>query len=229
MGLLNPLHGLLIPSFFLLTIPLALLATFTTALAFSVLLLRVLIVYLDMLFSLIPSRRPRSLPRPPSSPTLTSPTPRKTTSTHHRRRRSSASALSASSSFSERSLGLVPSIGAERDYEGIGGWRVGGGQLDDELWTTVNPKLERHHHRSPSGGGPTTPGEGGMLMMKTRSPRTSETTPIGRTSPNSSRARTPTGPRGLTGMSGEPSGGYFALSRNTSPKAAKTYHGHGAE
>lgn len=231
MGLFNPLHALIIPSFFLITIALAILAAITTALAFSVLLLRALVVYIDILLSLIPSRRfqgvpHRPLPRHPSSPTLTSPSRK---AAHHRRRRSSASGISggSTSSISERGLGLIPSIGAERDYEGIGGWRVGGEQ-DDELWTTVNPKLDRHHLRTPSGGGPTTPGEGGYLMMKGRSPRTPETV-VGRTSPNSSRARTPTGPSRFTGMSGEGTGGYFALSRNTSPKAAKRYHGQGAE
>lgn len=220
MGILSPIHALIIPSFFLVTIPLAVLATVTTTFAFSVLLLRALVVYVDMLLSLVPSRRPavRPLPRPPSSPSLTSPSRK---ATHRRRRRSSASAISvrSASSISDRGLGLIPSIGPERDYEGIGGWRVGG-QQDDELWATVNPKVERHHYRTPSGGGPTTPGEGGFLMMKGRSPRTPDTL-VGRTSPNSSRARTPTGPKAFTGMSSEPSGGYFSLSRNTSPKAAK--------
>jgi hypothetical protein len=91
---------------------------------------------------------------------------------------------------------LLPSIGPERDFEGVGGWRLSG---DDETWTTINSRLElpdkqyhgRNHHRSPSG--PTTPGEGGYLMMKgrTRSPSAIRTS----ASPNSGRTRTPSGPR----------------------------------
>lgn len=116
-----------------------------------------------------------------------------------------------------------------------------GGEEEDELWNTVNMRLDmpersspfaaasRQHHRTPSGGpGVTTPGEGGYLMMKgrTRSPEASGggggggALKTASTSPNSSRARTPTGPR-LTFTTGAgPVEGYFAP-RNTSPKATK--------
>lgn len=238
MALFNPLYALVIPSLCLVTVPLAILAGITTTLAFSVLLLRVLVVYLEMALSLVPQSFsslttrtfPQTITTTASPLPLASPLRRQQQQPNHRRRRSSASGLSGSaSSISERGLGLIPSVGAERDFEGVGGWRVGGAE-DDELWTTVNPRLEmpersfgggRHHHRTPSG--PTTPGEGGFLMMKgrTRSPETggSMKTP---TSPNSSRARTPTGPRiTFTGMG--QADGYFALSRNTSPRATKRY------
>jgi hypothetical protein len=114
----------------------------------------------------------------------------------HRRSSSALSTAGTTTPISEKGLGLLPSIGPERDFEGIGGWRLGG---DDETWTTINSRLElpdkqhhgRNHHRSPSGG-PTTPGEGGYLMMKgrNRSPGAKHLA-----SPNSSRTRTPTGPR----------------------------------
>ena len=244
MGLLNPVHALTIPSVLLITIPLAIFAGITATLAFSVLIFRVLVVYLDLAFSLVPQSLPglrsqsATTQRVPSSTSAaaaasgSSPTRRQF---HHRRRRSSASGFSggSTSSLGERGLGLIPSVGAERDFEGVGGWRVGG-EEDDELWSNVNLKLDmperspligttvRQHHRTPSGGA-TTPGEGGYLMMKGRahSPEAGGMATVrASTSPNSSRARTPTGPR-LTFTTGVGQiDGYFAP-RNASPRETK--------
>lgn len=117
---------------------------------------------------------------------------------------------------------MIPSIGMDRDFEGVGGWRLNGkNPADDEAWAQLNSRLElpldqqrRHHRRSPSGGGAITPrggaGAGDYLVMKsprvTRSKEGSpENAPGGRrgrewggkgavvVSPNSSRQRTPTG------------------------------------
>lgn len=197
MALLNPVYAFLVPFLCIVTVPLAIFAGITTTLAFSVLILRVLAVYLDVALSLVPgyfSGRKSYLhyasrsPSTTSSPTLTP--------LRRRRRRRSSSALSAGTitPIGEGALGIAPSIGPERDFEGVGGWRVG----DDEIWTTINSRLElpdkqygRNHHRTPSG--PTTPGDGGYLMMKGRnsSPANKRAT----ASPNSSRTRTPSGPR----------------------------------
>ena len=59
-------------------------------------------------------------------------------------------------------LGIFGSgVGAERDFEGIGGWRVPGSDDDDVLWTSMNSRLElpailderkRHHQRSLTSG-----------------------------------------------------------------------------
>jgi hypothetical protein len=193
-------------------------------------------------------RRLHSLKTPPLplTPSASAPSPHAPRSLrHHRRRRSSASVISgggSASSLSERGLGLIPSVGAERDFEGIGGWRVGRDEDQDDIaWTTVNPPpplplaerspllihLPRHHVRSVSGG-PTTPGEGGpYLMMKSGRTRSPEAKSSKRASPNSSRARTPTGPRLGFAPLGQPDG-YFALSMgasapsvSSSPKAAR--------
>jgi hypothetical protein len=273
MALLNPLYALVVPFLFVVTIPLALFAGITTLLAFSVLIFRVALVYLDIAVSLVPQSivgfKPRRYRPPrhhlqlpsqlqlqqhllnmpgghhsPSSPSAnfhgpmtTTPTPPLSASSTGRRRRrrpSSASVVSNGSTtpISEPpSLGLMPSVGPERDYEGLGGWRVAD---DEQLWTTVfnnaTSRLEfpdrRHHHRSPSGGlgfgfgagQPTTPGEGGFLMMKgrTRSPESRQPRPV--MSPNSSRARTPTGTRiSFAGLGNGDS--YFPLT--LSPKAVK--------
>lgn len=209
MALLNPIYVLFVPFLFVVTVPMALFAGVTTTLAFSVLICRGILVYLDLAVSYVnrslhglkvPSRLHRAAARsdPPS------PTPSYLALRQRRRRRPSSVSSSILSGGSvtpvnDVGLGLTPSIGAERDYEGLGGWRVG----DDEIWTTINSRLElpdrqhaRHHHRSPSGGGASTPGEGGMLMMKrrTRSPETKTAKApgsAGPASPNSSRTRTP--------------------------------------
>lgn len=54
MGLLNPIHGLVVPFVFVFTVPLAILAGITTTLAFSVLMFRVIIVYLDLVLAMLP-------------------------------------------------------------------------------------------------------------------------------------------------------------------------------
>lgn len=226
--LLNPVYAITIPFLFLVTVPLAIFAGITTTFAFSVLILRVLAVYIDIALSIVPQylggRKPRYLEyAAASSPTTPSPT---LPPLRRWRRRRSSSALSAGTvtpvSDGAAGLGLMPSIGAERDFEGVGGWRVGD---DDNNWTTINSRLElpdrqhvRNHHRSPSGpSGPTTPGEGGYLMMKggrTRSVDTRRTS----ASPNSSRTRTPSGPH-ISFFKGH-SDGYFP-SITTSPRVVK--------
>ena len=242
MAIFNPIHAVIIPSLCLVTVPLAILAGITTTVAFGVLIIRLLLIYLDIAISVVPQSlsgitkhvfsQPISATAAPPPPRLASPSPlrRQQPSYNHRRRRSSASARSGSaSSISERGLGLIPSVGPDRDFEGIGGWRFGGAE-DDELWTTVSPRPDaptrnhHHHHRTPSGG-PTTPGDGGYLMMKGRTRSPAETGDNIRTmSPNSSRARTPTGPKiAFTGIGIGQADGYFALSRNTSPRATKRY------
>lgn len=256
MGLINPLYALTIPSLVLITLPLAILATITTTLAFSVLFLRAIVVYLDIAVSFVPqsltgpssssaqqqaqAQRARTLrlAQSPPPPPLVLSSPHSSTRSLHprRRRRSSASVVSAP--ISERGLGLIPSVGAERDFEGIGGWRRanGQGQSDDEdelAWTTVNPPLQlqlpRHHARTASGpsggGGTTTPGEGGTyLMMRSGRTRSPEARPSKRTSPNSSRARTPTGPRPNSFVplgAGQPDG-YFAFSHGAGSGPAQS-------
>ncbi|KAG9256460.1 uncharacterized protein F5Z01DRAFT_510946 [Emericellopsis atlantica] len=210
----SPLSLLVLPSILCASIPLAVFATFTTIFAFSVLIIRALLIYVDLALYLLPRSQIQTAakpitPLPLSSPVLSTSLAKRH---HHRRRRSSV----ASSTVSDppTSLGLIPSLGPDRDYEGIGGWRVSHGTQEgkDDPWVTVNPRptsSHTHHHRTPSAG-PTTPGTEGYLVMKRRSPR------VGM-SPNSSRARTPTGIRG----GGLQVDGYFALSRNTSPMPAK--------
>ncbi|KAG5994112.1 hypothetical protein E4U52_001421 [Claviceps spartinae] len=231
MALLNPVYAFVIPFLFFVTAPLALLAGITTTLTFGLLMSRVIIMSLDVAFSFIPqslarftSHRRYIHPQDQMLPaTSTNTTPggnedsARASSVYQqqpllqsRRRRRTSSITSILSTggtttpvgpVGDFGLGLIPSVGPDRDYEGIGGWRVG--DDDDESWTTVNSRMELpeggfvvHHYRTPSGGGATTPGDGAVLMMKTRR-RSPEARAVTRTSssPNSSRARTPSASR----------------------------------
>ncbi|KAL6861122.1 hypothetical protein J3F83DRAFT_236289 [Trichoderma novae-zelandiae] len=229
MALLNPLHAFVVPFLLVTTIPLAVFAGITTTFAFSILLFRVFVVYLDIALSLVSQslahltessvaglhhlRPPR--PSPASSSSVhsransVSPSASSTLLKRHRRRRPSSSVYSAGSATpaSDMGLGLIPSVGAERDFEGVGGWRLGGDDDDDELWTTINSRYElpdrvhdRNHRRSLSGG-PAGAVDGGFLMMKGRA-RSPEQRLVTAASPNSSKARAPSAPR-LTGSPGQ--------------------------
>ncbi|TFA99167.1 hypothetical protein CCMA1212_009023 [Trichoderma ghanense] len=245
MALLNPLYALVVPFLLVTTIPLAILAGITTTFAFSILILRVFVVYLDIALSLVSqslshltessvSRFHPRPPRPSSSPSTSSSVHSRTSSVspsvsstllkRHRRRRPSSSVFSAGSATpaSDIGLGLIPSVGAERDFEGVGGWRLGGDDDDDELWTTINSRYElpdrmhdRNHRRSLSGG-PAAAADAGFLMMKgrARSPEQRLVTPA---SPNSSKARAPSASR-LIGSSSQ-NDGYFPMITTT--KATK--------
>lgn len=226
MALLNPVYAAIVPFLFIVTVPLALFAGITTTLAFAVLICRVLVVYLDIALTLvnqsllgvkIPLRLQQAAIRSNSpSPTRAG----QSLSFRRRRRRPSSVSIGTITPVHDASLGLTPSVGAERDFEGVGGWRTGD---DDAIWTTFNSRLElpdrqhnRNHHRSPSGG-PTTPGEGGYLMMKRRNRSPEQATTKVPTSPNSSRTRTPSATR-ISFAAQNHSDSYFPLSMSSKPK-----------
>lgn len=290
MALLNPVYALIVPFLFVVTIPLAILAGITTTLAFSVLMFRVAVVYVDIAVNMVPQyvtgRRMYPFPRgyanslittavaasniPPPSPVdsrsgsgqdMPSPTlaTNRAPVRHHRRRRTSGASFASVGSITpiedtgnginggsqRNSFMMIPSIGMDRDFEGVGGWRLKGKYAEeDDAWAQLNSRLElpldnqrRHHHRSPSGGGATTPGgTGDFLMMKSpRATRSKEESPDNASgskrgrerkakasvvSPNSSRQRTPTNgmPPPLT-MIDQADGSYFPPI--SSPKTAR--------
>lgn len=268
MAILNPVYGLIVPFLFVVTIPLAIFAGITTTLAFSVLMFRVAVVYIDIFVRMIPqyvtgmrfsplsprylnafiANRNTSPSIRPISPAGTSSghsTPPLTIATnsrvihpvrHHRRRRTSGASFASVGSITpiddntnnglhagnkRDSFAVVSSLNMDRDFEGVGGWRLNGRHADyDDAWAQLNSRLElplesqrRHHHRSPSGGGATTPGGAGeyLVMKSPRAMRSMDTSPesasrrgrerrekdglvtgISTVSPNSSRQRTPT-------------------------------------
>lgn len=262
MAILNPVYVLIVPFLFVVTIPLAIFAGITTTLAFSVLMFRVAVVYIDIAVHMVPqyvtglrfsplSRYPNAIMAGTTSPSLNRPvspagsssghsTPPLTIATnrviipvrHHRRRRTSGASFNSVGSITpiddnvngpyggnkRDSFAMVSSLNMDRDFEGVGGWRLGGKHADyDDAWAQLNSRLElpldtqrRHHHRSPSGGGATTPGGAGeyLVMKSPRAMRSVDTSPnrrgrerkerdggvkvVSMVSPNSSRQRTPT-------------------------------------
>ncbi len=197
--LFSPLSLLGPPILILISIPLAWFAAFTTFAAFATLLVRVSLVYIDLGLALVHSwlfvrkprsRRSRAHPSP-SSPVHTSPS-------RLRRRQSSRSSLTSNASSQDLTMtrkppsrkesiaSLVSTCGPNRDYEGVGGWRLSGDGQEEALWIGMNSRLElpaaggernrRHHNRSLTSG----------------SQRWSWSPEAIRMSPVQSRARTPT-------------------------------------
>ncbi|KAK1779155.1 hypothetical protein QBC45DRAFT_144164 [Copromyces sp. CBS 386.78] len=211
MPFLNPVHGLVVPFLCLFTIPMAIFAGITSALAFSLLMFRVAIVYVDIAMAFVPqfikgrhynhgltdgefsyarrlsssrrgsyvsSRRgsgdnsPSAVVSPSpyyqkdyDAPHQRSPLRRKNSyglgSARRRSRRSSQASISptiaAIREDSEmipplpESGGLAPSVGIERDFEGVGGWRLNDSG-DDDGWENINSRLELPMERCSSFG-----------------------------------------------------------------------------
>lgn len=160
MALLNPVYSLILPFLFIFTIPIAIFATITTTIAFSVLLFRVALIYIELAFAVIPYYLlgPKAISRNLQS---AKPTPAPLSVRRRKRRSSSSSALSAGSITpvaGDGNLGLAQSVGATRDFEGVGGWRLGDASDDDTTWMKFNSRLElpaehgRRHHRSLTSG-----------------------------------------------------------------------------
>ncbi|KAL7628940.1 hypothetical protein AAE478_000457 [Parahypoxylon ruwenzoriense] len=232
----NPLQFFIFPFVFFVTLPLAICAGFTTILAFMVLFLRLFLVYFDVgLETLryvvlghdahnhsIASPQTPSTTRP-ASPEFFSPPP--SPGARNRRRRKRQSGGSNGSVTPVDGFGLAPSIGLERDFEGVGGWRLESANVDadaadaadDQQWYNLNSRLEipdrRHHYRSRSGGAVLSGNSSSNLYTKDAY-TTAAYSPEGPTrvyaSPNSSRLRTPSSgrPHGIKRLDED---GYFPL------------------
>jgi hypothetical protein len=238
MSHLNPVYAVIVPFLFIFTLPIALFASLTTALAFSVLFFRVLIVYVELALAVIPyyvlglghtSSSQTTNPKGISLALIQSRTGTSPPAARRRKRRSNSSSsnLSIKSSgsgvvtptrLSDTSLGfpLATSVGPTRDYEGVGGWRLDNRSDEDEdaLWTGINSRLElpsdhvRRHHRSLTGEAKSDAGGGERKEGGERSYSSENMMNTSR-----SRARTP------TGIMGTGEGWYFA---GTGMKAGKT-------
>ncbi|KAI1341575.1 hypothetical protein F5Y15DRAFT_361067 [Xylariaceae sp. FL0016] len=225
MALPNPLQFLVFPFVLFVAFPLALCAGFTTIFAFLVLFARLFLVYFDVgLETLryvllghaaqtryIASQRTPSaslLASADSSP-LPSPNPDVASPRHkiRRKRRSSVtvSGRPVTPPGKLNGLAFTSTTGLDRDFEGIGGWRLDSVDMDaqgadEQEWYALNSRLEvlerRHHMRSHSGGA-ILPGTGnsGMGMQSNRAGSRSPEGLRMTTSPNSSRSRTPTNGR----------------------------------
>lgn len=256
--LTNAIWSLILPFVCLFTIPLALVASLTTAFAFAVLVIRVASVYIDVALHIVPhylqnrSRRPLIRPsdvekrrhyydglRTPSSPTAsfasgystpspglafppapgyTNPgwvSPRYPRSNYFvvgpRRSHQGSSQASLGSAASAGPLHegetvnghpsplpanadayLTPSVGLDRDFEGVGGWRFCDDDEESAEWTRINSRLDLwfgprttsypRHHR-PHASAPSAPGEAPSCLVTGGSERRRKAS----VSPNASR------------------------------------------
>ncbi|KAI1756929.1 hypothetical protein F4782DRAFT_480415 [Xylaria castorea] len=215
----SPLKFVIFPFVFVVALPLALCAGITTILAFLVLFLRLFLVYFDvgletlryiLLGHATQGRYITShgtLAIAPDSSADSTPLPSPTTTAFRHRRRLQRQVSGGGSGSISPVLGfdglsaVTPSVGLERDFEGVGGWRLE--SVNEQQWYNLNSRLEnpyrRHHFRSQSGGAVLSGPTGSGIMAKRSSatalhiPERSKLTP----SPSQSSSRTPK-PQGLT-------------------------------
>lgn len=177
---------LISPLLLFISIQLAIFAAFTTTIAFSTLFFRALLVYAELAAALIQDQFAHHT----QSQEFKTISKELAEEKYHPRksRRGSTSGSSNGGSITPKApetsgFGVYGGGGVTRDFEGVGGWRIPGTEDEDELWTSMNSRLElpalgdegrRHHHRSRTYGSLSTY----RLPLK---------------SAGQSRARTPTG------------------------------------
>lgn len=76
--------------------------------------------------------------------------------------------------------GLTPSVGLDRDFEGVGGWRLDDRE-DDGNWTNINSRLELpverasfHRHQRSQSLGPVPPSDAAWINPRYRTERSPE-------------------------------------------------------
>lgn len=219
------LHIITLPLLITFSLPLAFLAFLTTTFAASVLLLRLVLVYIELAIYLLPHYILLALHLPVlTSLTVVksvapsrrnSNTPSSSPPRTRRSRRLSSTSLSSQTpalrgSASAISLPL-PQSNPLRDFEGVGGWRLSSNDSDDEgddPWTRINSRLvlpaespARHHRRSWTGGNRP------FFLTNESSYAVDTGGSSGTWSPNTKRMRTPT--HGFTAANPVGGEGYF--------------------
>lgn len=197
--LTNPLSFFGAPLLFLVSLPLAVFAAFTTGIAISLLAIRASVVYFELGVALLhaslfpePAKPAPSRVIPPKSPPRVR---RISTSSQNstpgvrlnKRSGSSASLINVNQSSSANA----------RDFEGVGGWRYYEGEKEEAIWMGMNKRLQlplalppgRRHQRRHTGeeqrwaGSPET-FRMSPLQSRTRTPqRTPQRTPKPTASP----------------------------------------------
>ena len=127
------------PFLLFLSVPLLTLAALTTTLAFSTLLIRVLIVYAELFAAVLQNQLSPSVSPAKASPPLPY--------AHLPRRKSHRSSDASSGSLTPRlppPQSIYTSTPLVRDFEGVGGWRFPGPDDENEeaIWTGMNARLE---------------------------------------------------------------------------------------
>lgn len=181
------------PLLLTLGLPLMLWASVTTAIAFSILILRAFFVYFELATTLIKSAILPSRHASPESSVLAAPlTPYTEKIKSQPGRPRSAGGCTPSTPTRDGPIPRTGSFAAlaghsssTRDFEGVGGWRLSGDARDDEAWESFNSKLElpamsagekqRRHQRT----------------LSSQSQHATRTSEAFRMSPVDSKARTP--------------------------------------
>lgn len=156
MGIVNRLLGL--PVLLFIGLPFAGFAIFTTSVAFATLFVRVFIIYVDLGLALVQSALYSS-----KSTDEVVPPPQSLFSDNARARRRRSTAGSNTPPKTVRktsSLAALINSSRDRDFEGVGGWRISGNDDEEALWMGMNARLElpatspigRKHRRSLTGG-----------------------------------------------------------------------------
>lgn len=156
---------LISPVLLLVSIQLTIFAAITTTLAFATLFFRALLIYAELAAALIHDQFADHTSSKgsimPSKTLAEEKYPRRKS-----RRGSTASGSSYGGSTTPKApetsgFGVYGGGGVTRDFEGVGGWRIPGTEDEDELWTSMNSRLElpvigdegrRNHYRSRTSG-----------------------------------------------------------------------------
>ncbi len=159
------LYVLISPVLLLISIQLTIFAAITTTLAFSTLVFRALLVYAELAAALMRDQFANNT----LSKDTTIPSKKPAEETYPRRKGRKGSTASGSSNSDSTTPKAPDTNGfrgysaseATRDFEGVGGWRIPGTEDEDELWTSMNSRLElpaignerrRNHYRSRTSG-----------------------------------------------------------------------------
>lgn len=152
------------PLLLLFSFPLIIFAFLTTTAAISTLFLRVLLVYADLAAVLIKNQisyhQPSQSTSPPTQGSQQSPRRSSTRSSSGDQHAFGGSRTPKSVESS--GLGIYSAGSMQRDFEGVGGWRIPNTEGEDVLWTSMNARLElpafgdgphRHHRRAITASG----------------------------------------------------------------------------
>ena len=196
----SPLSLFGAPLLFVASLPLAILAAFTTSVAVSLLAIRVSVVYLELGVALVhaslfpePAKPvPRRVVPPPSPPRVrrigASPQDVAPAARLGKSRRSGSSTSLVGVGIDQRA--------AARDFEGVGGWRYYEGDKDEDeaIWMGMNRRLQlplalppgRRHQRRHTGEDPRWSGSPETLRMSPLQSRmrTPQRTPKATATPN---------------------------------------------
>lgn len=145
-----------VPAMLLFSIPLTTFAVITTILAFWILLLRASMVYAELGFALLKSCViPEDLPKremPPRRPV------KERSPVSKRASRSSSVGSDLVMRGKNLSIVSLTESAPNRDFEGVGGWRLAGDEEEEALWMGINsrpdtsPLTMRQHRQSFSFG-----------------------------------------------------------------------------